>query len=92
MLEYGFDHVAVATGCRWRADGVGRWHLRPIELEGIQILTPDDVMAGIELAGGRVVVYDDDHYYLGGVVAEALARSGRAVTFVTPAARVSSGQ
>ena len=74
VLEYGFDHVAVATGCRWRADGVGRWHLRPIELEGIQILTPDDVMAGTELDGGRVVVYDDDHYYLGGVVAEALAR------------------
>ena len=89
VLEYGFDHVAVATGCRWRADGVGRWHLRPIELEGIQILTPDDVMAGTELDGGRVVVYDDDHYYLGGVVAEALARSGHAVTFVTPAARVS---
>jgi dimethylamine/trimethylamine dehydrogenase len=89
VLEYGFDHVAVATGCRWRADGVGRWHLRPIELEGIQILTPDDVMAGTELNGGRVVVYDDDHYYLGGVVAEALARSGHAVTFVTPAARVS---
>ena len=89
VLEYGFDHVAVATGCRWRADGVGRWHLRPIELEGIQILTPDDVMAGTEPDGGRVVVYDDDHYYLGGVVAEALARSGHAVTFVTPAARVS---
>jgi len=89
VLEYGFDHVAVATGCRWRADGVGRWHLRPIELEGIQILTPDDVMAGAEPEGGRVVVYDDDHYYLGGVVAEALARSGHAVTFVTPAARVS---
>ncbi len=26
---YGFDHVAVATGARWRADGVGRWHTRP---------------------------------------------------------------
>src|SRR6476659_1492251 len=89
VLEYGFDNVAVATGCRWRADGVGRWHLRPIELEGIQILTPDDVMAGAEPEGGRVVVYDDDHYYLGGVVAEALGRSGHAVTFVTPAARVS---
>ena len=36
VLEYGFDHVAVATGCRWRPDGVGRWHLRPLDLDGIQ--------------------------------------------------------
>ena len=89
VLEYGFDHVAVATGCRWRADGVGRWHLRPLDLDGIQLLTPDDVMENAQPDGGRVLVYDDDHYYLGGVVAEALARSGHAVTFVTPAARVS---
>ena len=89
VLEYGFDHVAVATGCRWRADGVGRWHLRPLELSGVDVLTADDVMDGSVPAGGRVVVYDDDHYYMGGVVAEALARAGCEVTFVTPAARVS---
>ena len=46
-------------------------------------------MDGAQPDGERVLVYDDDHYYLGGVVAEALARSGHAVTFVTPAARVS---
>ena len=89
VLGYGFDHVAVATGCRWRADGVGRWHLRPLDLDGLQLLTPDDVMDGSKPDGERVLVYDDDHYYLGGVVAESLARSGHAVTFVTPAARVS---
>jgi dimethylamine/trimethylamine dehydrogenase len=89
VLEYGFDHVAVATGCSWRADGVGRWHLRPLELGGMELLTPDDVMAGSAPEAGRVVVYDDDHYYMGGVVAEALARAGCAVTLVTPAARVS---
>src|SRR5262249_11777699 len=26
VRRYGFDHIAVATGARWRADGVGRWH------------------------------------------------------------------
>jgi len=82
-------HVAVATGSRWRADGVGRWHLRPLSLGGVRLLTPDDVMAGSVIEAGRVTVYDDDHYYMGGVVAEALARGGSAVTFVTPAARVS---
>ena len=89
VLEYGFDHVAVATGCRWRADAVGRWHLRPLELPGVRVLTPDDIMDGDDPEGGRVVVYDDDHYYMGGVVSEALVRAGCAVTFVTPAARVS---
>ena len=33
VREYGFDHVAVATGARWRADGVGRRHTRPIPLD-----------------------------------------------------------
>ena len=35
------------------------------------------------------MLYDDDHYYMGGVLAELLAREGRQVTLVTPAARVS---
>ena len=30
ILEYGFDHVAVATGASWRRDGVGRWHTHPM--------------------------------------------------------------
>ena len=41
------------------------------------MLTPDDVLAGVRPAGERVLLYDDDHYYLGGVLAELLAREGR---------------
>ncbi len=33
ILDYDFDHVAVATGARWRADGVGRHHTQPIALD-----------------------------------------------------------
>ena len=40
--------------------------------------------------GDRVVVFDDDHYYLGGVLAELLAGEGRQVTIVTPAGRIVS--
>ena len=29
IASYEFDHVAIATGARWRADGVGRWHAQP---------------------------------------------------------------
>ncbi len=91
ILEYDFDHVAVATGARWRADGVGRHHTRPISLDpGLPVLTPDHLMTGDLPTGERVVIYDDDHYYMGGVLAELLARAGRHVTLVTPAVCASS--
>ncbi len=90
-LAYGFDHVCVATGARWRDDGVGRWHTRPIPVsEGAQILTPDTIMAGDRPSGTRVVVFDDDHYYLGGVLAELLAREGCSVTLATAEPLVSA--
>jgi dimethylamine/trimethylamine dehydrogenase len=91
ILEYDFDHVAVATGARWRADGVGRHHTQPIPLDPVlPVLTPDHLMTGELPAGERVVIYDDDHYYMGGVLAELLARTGRQVTLVTPAVCASS--
>jgi dimethylamine/trimethylamine dehydrogenase len=89
VREYGFDHVAVATGSRWRADGIGRRHTCPIPIDMVDVLTPDDLFAGTRPAGDRVVLYDDDHYYLGGALAELLAAEGKRVTLVTPAALVS---
>jgi dimethylamine/trimethylamine dehydrogenase len=89
ILSYDFDHVALATGSRWRTDGIGRWHTRPLELAGIECLTPDDLMAGSRPQGPRVVLFDDDHYYLGGVLAELLATERHEVTLVTPEPRVS---
>ena len=90
ILAHGFDHVVVATGASWRRDGVGRWHTRPMPADGSpQVLTPDDVMAGRRPAGSRVLVFDDDHYYLGGVLAELLAAEGYRVRLVTPAASLS---
>ena len=50
--------------------------------------TPDDLMAG-ELPTGKVVLYDDDHFYMGGVLAELLANNGCEVSLVTPSAFVS---
>jgi dimethylamine/trimethylamine dehydrogenase len=90
ILEYGCEHVALATGAHWRKDGTGRWHREAIggcDLPGV--FTPDDVMAGAKLSG-PVVVFDDDHYYMGAVIAEALRRAGLTVTLVTPASQVSA--
>jgi dimethylamine/trimethylamine dehydrogenase len=91
ILDYDFTHVAVATGARWRDDGVGRFHTRPIERDlALPVLTPDDLMAATLPEHDRVLIYDDDHYYMGGVLAELLVSAGRDVTLVTPRASVSS--
>ena len=89
-MEFGADHIAVATGARWRKDGYGRSHQFPIPgLDGAGVFTPDDVMDGAAISG-PVVVYDDDYYYMGGVVAEKLRADGLDVTLVTPDSVVSS--
>jgi dimethylamine/trimethylamine dehydrogenase len=90
IIDNDFNHVVIATGARWRHDGVGRWHTKPMEIaEGTEVLSPDDIMAGARPRGQRVVVFDDDHYYMGGVIAELLAGEGLAVSLITPAAHVS---
>jgi len=89
VLDFGFEHVCLATGSSWRRDGVGRAHLRPIPIDSaMPLFTPDDIMAG-NLPQGHVVLFDDDHYYMGGVIAERLVAAGCSVTLVTPAAYVS---
>jgi len=89
--RYDFDHVAVATGARWRTDGVGRASLHPLPItDGLDVLTPDDLLRGHLPDGERVVIYDDDHYYIAGVLAELLAGKGKQVTIVTPEPLVSA--
>jgi dimethylamine/trimethylamine dehydrogenase len=89
VLEFGVGHVCLATGSTWRRDGVGRFHLRAIPLAGTKVYTPDDIMAG-NLPSGHVLIYDDDHYYMGGVLAELLVRKGCKVTMVTPSTMASA--
>jgi dimethylamine/trimethylamine dehydrogenase len=87
-LGFGFNRIIVATGSRWRRDGVARWHVSPVkEFESKQIFTPDDILADVEIRG-PVVLYDDDHYYMGAVLAEKLKTAGLDVTLVTPAGTV----
>jgi len=87
--ELAPDHVALATGAHWVATGEGRSHAAPIPADpAMQVLTPDDIMAGTE-PRGPVVIFDDEHYYMGGILAEKLREAGAEVTLVTPAAVVS---
>lgn len=88
VLESGEAHVIIATGAAWRRDGVGRSISRPVQGNG-NIFTPDDLMNG-KLPTGKVLLYDDDHYYMGGVLAELLATNGCEVTLMTPAPAISA--
>jgi hypothetical protein len=56
---------------------MGRARATPIPGSHPNIFTPDDLMTG-KMPQGRVVIYDDDHYYMGGVLAELLAQNGTA--------------
>jgi dimethylamine/trimethylamine dehydrogenase len=90
VLELGVPNVFLATGARWRRDGQGRTARFGIEIaDDAMVLTPDDVMDGIRPGNGPLVIYDDDHGYLGGVLATHLADLGHDVTFVTSANMVS---
>ena len=87
VRDFGADHVLIATGARWRRNGIGRWHVAPIAtLHAPAVLTPDDLMAGAR-PGGLVTLFDDDHYYMGPVLAIQLARAGAHVTYVTTEGR-----
>ena len=90
ILDYGIAHVAIATGAHWRRDPYGRQHQFPIPgTDNVNLLTPDDIMAGA-LPTSNVLIYDDDHYYMGSVIAEQLVADGFEVTLVTPASTVAS--
>jgi dimethylamine/trimethylamine dehydrogenase len=90
VLEFGFPHVFVATGARWRSDGIGRSRRHPVGgLGHVRILTPDDIMDGTLPEAGPVVIYDDEQAYMGGVIADHLAATCPDITFVTPAGTVS---
>ena len=83
VAGFGADNVVVATGSIWRDDGAGATTFKAIEGFAGNALTPDDVMAGAEISG-PVVIYDDDHYYMGNVLAGHLAAKGHEVHLVCP--------
>ncbi|MEM6563136.1 MAG: FAD-dependent oxidoreductase [Pseudomonadota bacterium] len=83
VAEFGADNVVLATGARWRDDGVGASNYRPIAGFAPVAWTPDDIMDG-KVPEGPVVIYDDDHYYMGNVLASHLATLGLDVHLVCP--------
>jgi dimethylamine/trimethylamine dehydrogenase len=104
ILESGARNIILAIGAAWRRDGIGRTLWKPIEGYQLQnVFSPDDLMkenmesdsllSKIQKQADGLqndfVIYDDDHYYMGGVLAELLATNGCKVSLVTPAPMIS---
>lgn len=92
ILDFGYDRVVLATGASWRRDGVGVSSQLPIDItEGAGIFTPEDIFGSVEHElSGPVVVFDDDNFYLGALIAEQVRASGHQVTLVTTETMVSA--
>ena len=84
VAELECEHVIIATGASWRSDGVGRWsNTAFVGCDTAGVIGVEQILRGI-LPEGRVVIYDDDHYYLGSAIALLASASGCRVALVTP--------
>ena len=75
IVEFGADTVTLATGSRWRQDGVGSTRLTPLFAVEDRVYSPDDVMDNqLDEPKSTFIVYDDD--YTVGVIVERLSKLG----------------
>lgn len=92
ILEYGAEIVIIATGAHFATDG-----LNPATHDAIPgvdttahdwQLTPDEVVEGEKQIGDRVLVLENEGYFMGASIAQKLAGEGRHVHLVTQAGDV----
>jgi dimethylamine/trimethylamine dehydrogenase len=91
VLEYGAEIVVIATGCHFATDGLNPATHAPIPGADASLdwqLTPDEVVAGNKQIGQRVLVLENEAYFMGASIAQKLAGEGKDVTLVTQAADV----
>ena len=89
IAEFGADQVVLATGSSWATSGVGRTNGLGIEIEDGAAIASVDALCRNAPVKGPVLIFDDDYYYMGGLLAEKLRLEGLDVTYVTPEADVS---
>jgi dimethylamine/trimethylamine dehydrogenase len=90
VYGYGAEIVVVATGARWRHDGLNGTTQQTIAGAELDCsYTPEQVSAASgAIDGEHVLVYDTDGYYTAVGVAELLLNAGKRVTVVTPLANL----
>ena len=89
VLEFEADHIVLSTGSEWDTTGIGRSNRRAIQGHDAGTVMGVDAICAGEKPTGPVVIFDDDYYYMAGLIAEKLRREGHDVTYVTPTPDVS---
>lgn len=88
VAEYGAEIVVAATGSYWATDGLnGASHdvIPGADASLSWQATPDQIMGeGKTLDGERILVFDNDGYFMGVSLSEMLATAGKKVTLMTP--------
>ncbi len=88
--EFDADAVVLATGSRWRRNGLGTCVRGPVEIAPDAVFyTPDDIFGGV-IPDGDILVYDDEHYVMAGALAERFLLHGHRVKYITPQTTISS--
>jgi dimethylamine/trimethylamine dehydrogenase len=93
VFNYGAEIVIVATGCHFATDGLNAATHEPIEGADTSLdwqLTPDQVVGETKRVGKRVLILENEAYFMGVSVAQKLAGEGHEVTFVTQAAEIAN--
>ena len=86
VLDYGAEHVIVATGSTWDGRGVNGPTHEPIpgaDSSLPQFCTPEQVVVEGKELGRRVLVVDHDMYYMGSAMAQLAGERGHEVTYVS---------
>lgn len=93
VLQYGAEIVVIATGCHFSTDGMNAATHAPIPGADTSLdwqLTPDEVVLGNKQIGKRVLVLENEAYYMGVSIAQKLAGEGHEVTLVTQAGDIAN--
>jgi dimethylamine/trimethylamine dehydrogenase len=91
VFNYGAEIVVVATGCHFATDGLNAATHAPIEGADASLdwqMTPDEVALGNKQVGRRVLVLENEGYFMGASIAQKLAGEGHDVTLVTQAGEI----
>jgi dimethylamine/trimethylamine dehydrogenase len=87
VKSYGAEIVVIATGGYWATDGLNGCTHDTVPGADASVpwqLTPEQIMdEGKEVPGEKVVIVDNDGYFMGVSLAEKLARDGKKVTLMT---------
>lgn len=89
ILEFGFEHVVLATGSRWTRELYSPMEVPAGRIDGARVYTPDDIANGA-VPEPPIVVFDFDNYVMGGAIAELLAERHGATSYITPAGHASA--